>query len=104
VPTDKEQFIAIWAPSCGLEEAEHAWNVKVNGAVMKPSMVMNDIEPYRSMIDGSIITSRSRHREHLRDHDCIEVGNETKYLGKKPLESPPGLKEALIRAVYEKRR
>ena len=39
--------------------------------------VMPDIQPYQSMIDGSMITSRSRHREHLRAHGCIEVGNES---------------------------
>lgn len=38
--------------------------------------VINDIQPYQSMIDGSMITSRSRHREHLQAHGCIEVGNE----------------------------
>jgi hypothetical protein len=37
---------------------------------------MPDIQPYQSMIDGSMITSRSRHREHLQAHGCIEVGNE----------------------------
>lgn len=40
--------------------------------------VMPDIEPYVSMIDGSLITSRSKHREHLRQHNCFEVGNEIK--------------------------
>ena len=39
-------------------------------------MVMPDIAPYKSMIDGSMITSRSVHRDHLRQHNCIEVGNE----------------------------
>ena len=39
-------------------------------------MVMPDIAPYKSMIDGSMITSRSTHREHLRQHNCFEVGNE----------------------------
>lgn len=39
--------------------------------------VVSDIQPYKSMIDGSMITSRSRHREHLKAHGCIEVGNET---------------------------
>ena len=38
--------------------------------------VIKDIDPYVSMIDGSLITSRSQHREHLRAHGCIEVGNE----------------------------
>ena len=40
-------------------------------------MVMGDITPYQSMIDGTMIQSRSRHRDHLRDHGCIEVGNES---------------------------
>ena len=39
-------------------------------------MVMPDISPYKSMIDGSMIMSRSVHRDHLRQHGCIEVGNE----------------------------
>lgn len=65
-------------------------------------IVMGDIQPYRSMIDGSIINSRSRHREHLRDHGCVEVGNDSSLHGKpKPLQSPPGLKEAIIRATNE---
>jgi len=38
--------------------------------------IMLDIQPYKSMVDGSIITSRSKHREHLRQHNCIEIGNE----------------------------
>lgn len=38
--------------------------------------IMPDIKPYQSMIDGSYIESRSTHRAHLRQHGCIEVGNE----------------------------
>lgn len=38
--------------------------------------IMLDIQPYTSMVDGSVITSRSKHREHLRQHNCIEIGNE----------------------------
>lgn len=66
-------------------------------------MVMPDIKPYQSMIDGSLITSRSRHREHLRDHNCIEVGNDSSVLNPKPrpLQSPPGLKDAIIRAANQ---
>lgn len=69
-------------------------------------MVMPDIQPYKSMIDGSLITSRSRHREHLRAHNCIEVGNDSSVLNPKrrPLQSPPGLKETLIRVANEKLR
>ena len=65
------------------------------------SLVMPDIKPYKSMIDGSEITSRSRHREHLRAYNCFEVGNETKYLQPKPIKSPPGLKDSIIQATNE---
>lgn len=38
--------------------------------------VIKDIDPYISQIDGSVITSRSQHRDHLKAHGCVEVGNE----------------------------
>lgn len=38
--------------------------------------VMPDIAPYKSMIDGRMITSRSEHRAHLKAHGCVEIGNE----------------------------
>lgn len=65
-------------------------------------MVINDIEPYRSMVTGEIINSRSRHKEHLKDHGCVEVGNEK--LTPKPMTAPPGLKETLINVAAEKLR
>ena len=39
-------------------------------------MVIRDIEPYKNMINGKMISSRSEHKELLRRHNCIEVGNE----------------------------
>lgn len=38
--------------------------------------IMPDIQPYRSMVDGSRIGGRRQHRDHLRAHGVIEVGNE----------------------------
>src|SRR5215217_2674402 len=38
--------------------------------------VMRDMGEYMSVVDGSRIGSRSEHREHVRRHDLIEVGNE----------------------------
>ncbi len=62
--------------------------------------IMPDIQTYRSMIDGSIIASRSQHRAHLRQHNCVEVGNDSSlYRKPEPLRPPPGLKEDIIRAV-----
>ena len=38
--------------------------------------VIRDIEPYKSMETGEIIGGRKQHRDHLRAHGLIEVGNE----------------------------
>jgi len=38
--------------------------------------VMRDIGEYTSVVDGEHISSRSQHREHIRRHDLVEVGNE----------------------------
>ena len=46
--------------------------------VSEGPMIFGDIKPYRSMIDGSIITSRSQHREHLKANGCVEIGNDIK--------------------------
>ena len=72
-------------------------------------MVMEDIAPYKSMFDGQMVTSRSKHREQtqaMREHGLVEVGNETKYLFPKPKPRtlPAGVKEDLIRLANEKLR
>ena len=67
-------------------------------------MVMPDIKAYRSMIDGSEITSRSKHREHLRAHGYQEIGNETATLLKAPNGIPdvkPEQRKELIRAQID---
>jgi hypothetical protein len=68
----------------------------------KAAMVMGDIQPYKSMVTGEMINSRSTHREHLKAHHLVEVGNETKYLKPKPKELPPGLKQRIIEIANSK--
>lgn len=64
--------------------------------------VMPDIQPYQSMIDGRMITSRSQHRTHLKDHNCVEVGNDSSLTRPpKPIGPPPGLKEEIIRSFHQ---
>lgn len=43
---------------------------------LTPVHVMPDIQPYRSMATGERIKGRSHHRQHLKDHGLVEVGNE----------------------------
>ncbi len=66
-------------------------------------LVIPDIKPYKSMITGEEITSRSRHREHLKAHGCIEVGDQVNYMVKniRRPEPPPGLHEAIMRAAHK---
>lgn len=64
-------------------------------------MVMPDIQPYQSMIDGTLITSRSQHREHLKANGCIEVGNEAKHLKPRADLRNTGAKEALVASVQQ---
>lgn len=59
--------------------------------------VIPDITPYRSMQTGEVIGSRSVHREHLRRHGLIEVGNESRALEK--LRPPPVSREERRRAI-----
>jgi hypothetical protein len=61
--------------------------------------VMPDIQPYRSMVTGEMVQGRRQHREHLKTHNVIELGNE-RITPKSP--SPPkGLKEQVIRAAKQ---
>lgn len=64
-------------------------------------LVMPDIAPYRSTIDGSEITSRSRHREHLRSHNCIEVGNERPAPRPQIFSATHGLRAELAARLYK---
>ena len=77
--------------------------------VLVAPMVQTDIQPYKSMIDGSMITSRSQHRNHLRDHNCIEIGNEVKHAMKPremtiPVESAERRKKMVADLVDQKLR
>lgn len=97
--SEKDRYLDFWGYEAGTEEGEHAWKEKCLFTCDKERapLVMPDIDPYISMIDGRVINSRSSHREHLKDNNCIEIGNETKYLKPKPITEPPGLKDEVIK-------
>jgi hypothetical protein len=63
--------------------------------------VVPDIQPYQSMVTGEVIGGRRQHREHLRQHNVVEVGNELDKATPKPWEPPKGLKEHVIRAAHQ---
>ena len=63
--------------------------------------IVPDIQPYRSMINGEIIQSRSHHRAHLAQHGCFEIGNEIGAAMKRPEPKVDrkALKQDIINAV-----
>lgn len=63
--------------------------------------ITTDIQPYRSMITGEMITSRSQHRDHLRSHGMIEMGNEKPKIEKKEMPDVPGLREELYARISD---
>lgn len=102
----KAEYLAYWHHEPGTEKAEKAWQDKLDfmarrGQVNAP-MVIGDIAPYISQIDGSIIESRSKHRAHLKQHGCFEIGNETKYIEPKQMKAPGGLKEDIIAEFHRR--
>ena len=42
--------------------------------------IIPDIEPYKEMHSGTIISSRREHKEFLRRNGLIEVGNERDFI------------------------
>lgn len=47
-----------------------------NRSQLAMPMVIRDIGEYVSPLDGQHITTRSAHRDHMRAHNVVEVGNE----------------------------
>ena len=58
--------------------------------------ILGDIQPYKSMVTGEMIQGRRQHREHLRQHGCIEVGNE-----KLPMTRPQPKSDDIKRDLYQ---
>ena len=59
-------------------------------------MVIGDIKGYKSMVTGEMITTRRRHREHLKETNCIEIGNEIPKQQAKPMAPiEPDIKRAI---------
>lgn len=88
-------------PRCISHSGRVPESVEMERVVSAP-MVVSDMQPYKSMIDGRMITSRSQHRDHLKAHGCIEVGNETKYLKpKEKIDLTPESKAARKQKIIE---
>lgn len=87
----RTRYVAI--PGGGWREVPKDWVPEPSTGVM----IMPDIKPYTSVIDGSVINSRSTHRAHLRQHKVVEVGNE-KLPAKQYDFKPQGLRNDMNKA------
>ena len=74
--SDKEYYLDFWGFTLGTPEAEEAWKQKQEMTAKEAPTVMSDIEGYVSQVDGTWIKNRSHHREHLKQHRMIELGND----------------------------
>lgn len=104
--TDKERYLEFWGYDIGTEEAEQAWADKC--AMMDKSesahYIITDTQPYRSMVTGEMIDGKRAHKDHLKRHGLIEIGNETKYLTPKEVKKDDKLKRQIAAQVYQKLR
>lgn len=75
-----------------------------SGAYDRAPAVHGDVQAYKSMITGEMIEGRTAHREHLKRHGVVEVGNDLN--NAKPRSSQPvgNLKEMIARQVYQRLR
>ena len=73
--SDKDFYLEFWGYTLNTPE-EEAWKLKQEMTYREAPMVMSDIEGYVSQVDGTWIKSRSHHRNHLKQHRMIELGND----------------------------
>ena len=74
--SDKDHYLEFWGFTLGTLEAEAAWKEKQEMTAREAPMVISDIEGYVSQVDGTWIKSKSMHRDHLKQHRMIELGND----------------------------
>jgi hypothetical protein len=69
--------------------------------VFTPHMVITDMQPYKSPLDGTWITTRTKHRSHMKEHGVIEVGNEKLTRPASKPYDPGNLKQDIANSINE---
>lgn len=109
-PTDEQAFASNYEAIFGKSRAKRGSYVQDESGKLVPKdeyygpsevnapMVQADIAGYKSMVTGEWIGSRSTHRQHLKEHRLVEIGNETKaHLTK---QKPKVDREAIKRDIH----
>ena len=101
--SDKDFYLEWWTPTLGAEEALKSWEEKQLNRKIAAPMVQSDISGYISQVDGSWIDSKSKHRDHLKRHNMIELGNDVPMEQKKvDTRHDRERRDFIGRQVYEK--
>lgn len=83
------------------QDDELVWARTDMDAARAGPQIVPDVAPYKSMIDGSVIDGRKRHRDHLRAHSCVEVGNDTSHAKRAPPKQDLSRKISLHRMLAD---
>ena len=73
---DREKYLFYWNLPFEGEESDKAWAAKQSMVKQQASYVVSDISGYISQVDGSWIDSRTKHKDHLKRHGMVELGND----------------------------
>lgn len=111
-PTDKEAFDKGYDAIFGVKKptrGSFVFDPETNKLVPKDEyygsstvaapFVMADIQPYKNMVDGKMITSRSHHREFLKANRLVEIGTDVKAHTQK--QAPRVDREQLRRDIHQ---
>ncbi len=68
--------------------------------IISRSYVIDDTKPYQSPIDLTWITTKAAHRDHMKRHGVIEVGNEKLTRPATKQYEPTGIKKDIYEAMH----
>ena len=71
----KQSYVQIVLPDGSTKLVPKEELRPVRSSPVAPAII-GDLNPYESIIDGSIIDGRAQHRQHLAAHGYEEVGSE----------------------------
>ena len=93
----KQEWLEMWKLS-GVE-GDHAWQAKqeMHAREQHSTAITVDIPAYQSMVTGEMIEGRKAHREHLKRHALIEIGNENVT----PVSQPQRYDDSIKRRLHE---
>ena len=93
----KQQWLEMWKLS-GID-GDRAWQAKqdMHARDNRSTQITVDIPAYKSMVTGEMIEGRKAHREHLKRHALIEIGNENV----KPASQPKPHDDSIKRRLHE---